>query len=134
MMSLSSRSFTQAAIVLIAVVQIVLGVLFVICPGTFAAALDLPPAPAWTDWIFAMFGARALGFAYGMLVARRDLEKNASWLTAMILVQTIDWIATIFSLIAGKVTLIQVSTASFLPAVFIVALGMELSRQRARRI
>jgi hypothetical protein len=130
--STSSR-VARATILLIAVVQIVLGVLFLLFPAAFPVALGLPPAPRWTDWMFATLGARALGFAYGMLVARRDLVKNASWLVAMIVVQALDWGATVFSVFAGKVTLMQVSTASVLPLLFIAALLWELSRQRAGR-
>ncbi len=121
---------THGAIILIAVVQIVIGVVFMIFPGAFPAALGLPPAPPWTDWMFAMLGARALGFAYGILVARRDLRANATWLIAMVIVQALDWMATIFSVFAGKVTLMQVSTASFLPLLFIAVLAAELLRQR----
>ncbi|MGO9672763.1 MAG: hypothetical protein ACLPSF_01080 [Methylocella sp.] len=80
--------------------------------------------------MFAMLGARALGFAYGMIVALRDIRRNASWLAAMIIVQALDWIATILAVLAGKVTLLQVSTASFLPLLFIAALAAELLRQR----
>lgn len=120
----------RAAIILVAIVQIVLGVIFIVIPGAFPAVLGLPPAPPWTDWMFAMLGARALGFAYGMLVALGDLRRHSSWLVAMIIVQAIDWIGTILAVQSGKVTLAQVSTASFLPLVFIVALAAELLRQR----
>jgi hypothetical protein len=123
--------FTKATIVLIAMVQIALGVIFTLSPGTFPAVMDLPAAPAWTDWIFAQFGARALGFAFGMLLALRDTRRYASWIAAMIGVQAIDWIATILAVTAGKVTLAQVSTAAFLPILFIAVLAAELRRQRA---
>lgn len=121
---------TRGTITLIAGVQIALGLIFLLSPGQFATLLGLPPAPAWTDWMFAMLGARALGFAYGMIVALRDIRRNASWLAAMIIVQALDWIATILAVLAGKVTFLQVSTASFLPLLFIAALAAELLRQR----
>ncbi len=123
--------FTRGTIILIALVQIVLGVIFTLSPGTFPAFLGLPPAPAWTDWMFAQFGARALGFAFGMLIALRDIRRHAPWLAAMTGVQAIDWIATILAVEAGKVTLAQVSTASFLPVLFMAVLALELRRQRA---
>ena len=65
--------------------------------------------------MFAMLGARALGFAYGMLIAQRDVVRYASWLVAMIIVQALDWVATLVALTAGKVTLAEVSTTPFLP-------------------
>jgi hypothetical protein len=76
--------FVSATIVLIALVQLALGLIFIVAPQSFADSLALAPAPAWTDWMFAQFGARALGFAFGMLVALRDIRKHASWLIAMI--------------------------------------------------
>ncbi|MGO9475232.1 MAG: hypothetical protein ACLPWS_17795 [Rhodomicrobium sp.] len=121
--------FTKGTIVLIAAVQLAIGVIFTLFPASFPVLVGLPPAPAWTDWIFALFGARALGFAFGMLIALRDVRRHAAWLTAMIGVQAIDWIAAIFALQSGKVGLAQVSTAPFLPVLFIVVLALELRRQ-----
>lgn len=122
---------TRGTIVLIAIVQAALGIVFLFFPEAFSAATGLPSAPAWTDWIFAMFGARAIGFAFGMVVASRDTRRHATWLLAMIAVQALDWIATMLSVFAGKVTLVQVSTASFLPVLFVAVLAAELLRQRA---
>lgn len=129
--STSPSLLVRSTIVIIAVVQIVLGLIFIISPATFPALLGLPTAPAWTDWMFAMLGARALGFAYGMLISLRDVWRHASWLAAMILVQAIDWIGTVLAVQAGKVMLYQVSTASFLPILFIAVLTTELLRQRS---
>jgi hypothetical protein len=123
--------FTRGTIILIVLVQIVLGVIFILSPGTFPAFLGLPPAPSWTDWMFAQFWARALGFDFGMLIALRDIRRHAPWLAAMIGVQAIDWIATILAVETGKVTLAQVSTAAFLPVLFMAVLALELRRQRA---
>jgi len=122
--------FARLANILATVIQVVLGVIFIAFPAAFPPLLGLPAAPAWTDWIFAIFGARALGFAYGMAVSLTDLRRHASWLVGMIVVQAIDWIGTLLAVSAGKVTLAQVSTASFLPVVFILALAFELMRQR----
>ena len=122
-------TIARGVIVLILIVQLVLGVVFTFAPQAFAHALGLPPAPAWTDWMFAQFGARALGFAYGMRLALRDPRANAGWLRAMVLVQAIDWLGTLAALFAGKVTWLQTSTAPFLPVLFVVVLVLELRRQ-----
>lgn len=122
-------TIARGVIVLILIVQLVLGVVFTFAPQAFAHALGLPPAPAWTDWMFAQFGARALGFAYGMRLALRDPRANAGWLRAMVLVQAIDWLGTLAALFAGKVTWLQTSTAPFLPVLFVVVLVRELRRQ-----
>ena len=129
--STSPSRVTRVTVALIVVVQVVLGLIFVLSPAMFASLLGLPPAPAWTDWMFAMLGARAFGFAYGMVIALRDIRRHASWFTAMIVVQAIDWIATMIALQEGKVTLQQVSSAAFLPVLFVAVLAAELLRQRS---
>ncbi len=125
---MSSRLF-RYTIGAIAVVQLILGLLFLFAPALFASALGLAAAPAWTAWIFAMFGARALGFAFGMGLALRNPQQHRAWLQAMIAVQAIDWIATLVYVFSGVVTLAQVSTAAFLPIFFIVVLSSGFSRR-----
>lgn len=123
---------TQAVFLLIAIVQIILGVVFVVTPHAFPNMFGLAPAPGWTDWIFAQFGARALGFGYGMWLVLRDPHRNAGWIRAMIGVQIIDWIGTVLALMAGNVTLSQVTTAPFLPILFVAVLAFELRRQASQ--
>lgn len=107
----------------IGVVQLGLGLAFLVAPGPAAVVLGLEPAaPGWVDWLFAMMAARFVGFAFGMFRAARDPERSVGWIDAMIGVQAIDWVATVAYLAAGDVTLGQVTTASFLPVVFIGAL------------
>lgn len=48
----------------------------------------------------------------------------------MVGVQAIDWIATVIYLATGVVTLAQVSTAAFLPLVFIAILGRFVISER----
>lgn len=122
--------YVITTIILIALVQVALGLVFTLAPQAFPSMLGLAPAPPWTDWMFAQFGARALGFAFGMLLALRDVRRYASWLAVMIGVQVIDWMGTMLALTMNKVTLAQVSTAPYLPIVFIVVLVLELRRQR----
>lgn len=123
-------TITRTTIILIALVQVILGVVFIAFPQQFAATLGLQPAPGWTDWIFAQFGARALGFAFGMWLVLRNPARHAGWIAAMIGVQVIDWIGTMLALATGKVTLANVATAPFLPVPFVVVLACELWRQR----
>lgn len=106
----------------IGAVQLVLGLMFLV-PGLFAEMVGFGDAPEWTNWLFAMFGARALGFSYGMFLAARNPEPHMPWIRAMIGVQVIDWVATVVYLFAGAVTIAQVTTATFLPVVFVVILG-----------
>jgi hypothetical protein len=111
----------RRTLIAIGLVQIALGVVFLV-PGLFQSLIGLEETPGWVDWMFVMFGARALGFGYGMLVAARNPRENQSWITAMVGVQAIDWLGTAAYLVTGTVTLAQVTTAAFLPIVFIVLL------------
>lgn len=113
----------------IAVVQIVLGAVLLV-PGGFSGLMSLEAAPGWVDWILAMFAARAIGFGFGMFLAARNPIENRSWIVAMVGVQAIDWLATIAYLATGTVTLGQVTTAVFLPVVFILILGRYLLATR----
>jgi hypothetical protein len=94
-------------------------------------AVGLDPVPAWAPWIFALFSARALGFAAGMVLAIRDPFRHRPWIAIMIGVQAIDWISTLVAVLQGGLTIAQVSTAGFMPILFIVALVLTFPR-RAR--
>lgn len=115
-------SVLKVALRIIGVVQFVFGVMFILVPGVYASAVGLQVAPRWVYWLFAMMGARFLGFGYGMFVAARSPTQHWHWIAAMIPIQAIDWIATLFYLFTGAVTLAQVTTAAFLPILFIVVL------------
>lgn len=106
----------------VAVVQWFLGIGFLLAPAGLATLLGLALAPTWTAWLFAMMAARFLGFGYGMWLAARDPRRHVHWINAMLVIQAIDWLATLYYLAAGAVTLGQVTTAAFLPVVFIVVL------------
>jgi hypothetical protein len=115
-------SVLKVTLRIIGVVQFVFGVMFILVPGVYASAVGLQVAPRWAYWLFAMMGARFLGFGYGMFVAARSPARHWHWIAAMIPIQAIDWIATLFYLFTGAVTLAQVTTAAFLPILFIVVL------------
>ena len=106
----------------IAVVQFVLGAGFLVAPKGMASLLGLAATPGWVNWMFGMMAARFLGFGYGMALAARNPLANLPWIKAMIAIQMIDWIVTLYYLTAGAVTLAQVTTASFLPVIFVVLL------------
>lgn len=106
----------------IAVVQFVLGAGFLVAPEGMASLMGLATTPGWANWMFGMMAARFLAFGYGMLVAARDPAGNLSWLRSMVAIQLVDWAVTVKYLLAGAVTLAQVSTASFLPLVFVALL------------
>jgi hypothetical protein len=106
----------------IALVQLVLGVGFLMAPADMVSLLGLAVTPGWANWMFGMMAARFLGFGYGMLIAARQVAGNVAWLRAMVAIQLIDWAVTVKYLVSGAVTLAQVNTASFLPLVFVALL------------
>jgi hypothetical protein len=112
----------KPTLVIIGVVQLVLGIVLLV-PGLFASTMGLEEPPDWVNWQFAMLGARFLGFAFGMFLASRDPRRHLAWIQAMIGIQAIDWVGTMAYLTTGAVTITQVTTAAFLPLVFIVILG-----------
>ncbi len=111
----------RPTLIVIGIVQIALGVAFLI-PNAFPTLLGLPDAPAWANWMLTMFSARALGFGYGMLLAARNPQHHRSWIVSMIGVQAVDWVATMAYLATGTLTLATVTTAAFLPLVFVAVL------------
>jgi hypothetical protein len=113
----------RITLITVGIFQLVLGVLFLAVPRPTAHLLDLSPAaPAWAQWLFAMMAARFLGYAYGMFVATRDPQRHMAWIDTMIVIQAIDWTATLIYLAVGDLGLRNVTAASFMPAVFIAAL------------
>lgn len=117
----------------IALVQFVLGLGFLLAPDHVVSLLTLAPAaPRWVRWLLAMMAARFLGFGWGMWWAARHPTTAGAWLDAMIAVQVIDWVATIVALGRGDVGLAQVTTAPFLPVLFLAVLLRERMRSAAR--
>ena len=116
----------------IAVVQALLGLAFLAAPEATSRLFGLPPAPGWTNWLFGMMAARFLGYAWGMWLAAKDPVTARPWITSMIAIQAIDWLVTLKYLAAGAVTLAQVSTAPFLPVLFVIALAIGLPRKRSQ--
>jgi hypothetical protein len=121
----------RITLVVIGIVQILFGLPFVVAPGIYSAILHLTPAPAWTQWFFAMNGARFLGMAYGMFLAARDPLKHRGWINAMIGIQALDWLGTISSIVTGAISFGQATDAPFLPLVFIAALLIWYPREKA---
>jgi hypothetical protein len=121
----------RVTLVVIGIFQLFFGIVFLVTPTGTAKLLGLGEvAPSWANWLLAMMAARFLGFAYGMFGAARDPERRIGWINAMIGVQAIDWLATLAYLIAGTLTLIQVSTAAVAPPLFILALLVLHPRRR----
>lgn len=123
----------RITLTVIGIAQVFFGILFIAAPDVYASLVGLAAVPAWAYWVFALFSARAFGFAYGMFLAARDPIKYIGWIQAMIAVQVLDWLVTVYYLLSQAVSLAQVTTASFMPLVFIVLLAIFYPRGAARQ-
>jgi hypothetical protein len=124
----------RVTLVMIGIVQIFFGLPFVVAPGLYSVVLHLSSAPSWTMWFFVMNGARFLAMGYGMFLAARDPIKHIAWINAMIGIQALDWLGTMYSLATGAITLAQATDAPFLPVLFIGALLLWYPRHAQRMV
>ena len=113
----------RITLITIGIVQLFFGVVFLLAPSATASLLGLrPAAPAWANWLFAMMAGRFLGYAFAMFAAARKPEASRAWIGTMIVIQAIDWLATIGYLATGHLALQKVPTAAVLPVLFIAGL------------
>lgn len=124
----------RATLLIIAVVQLFFGLTFLVAPEPFADLVGLPAAPGWADWLFAMMGARFIGYAVGLYIASRDPARYLAWIWTMAGIQAIDWISTLAHLGMGDVHFGQAPTAVILPPLFVVALLLLAPRARAASV
>jgi len=124
----------RIALIIIGVVQVFFGLPFVVAPGFYSVILHLSSAPSWTTWFLVMSGARFLAMGYGMFLAARDPLTHVAWINAMIGVQALDWLGTMYCLMIGAITLAQATDAPYLPIAFISALLIWYPRARQRNV
>lgn len=58
----------------------------------------------------------------------RHPDASRTWIAAMLAIQAIDWVVTVKYLALGIVSFAQISTASFLPVLFVVGLLVSFPR------
>ena len=126
---MNRKLLLQISLIVVGIAQIFFGAAFTFAPTKFSALLGLSVAPQWAYWMFSMFGARSFAFAYGMFLAARHPIRYIHWIQAMIGVQIIDWLGTLYYLANGGITLSQVSSAAILPLIFIVVLVIFYPRE-----
>jgi len=131
---MNRKLFLQISLVVVGIAQIFFGVAFTFAPEKFGALMGLSPAPQWAYWMFSMFGARCFAFAYGMFLTACEPIKYIHWIQAMIAVQVIDWLGTLFYLANGGITLSQVASAAILPLVFIILLVVFYPREKMKTV
>jgi hypothetical protein len=84
-MSTFRRRLLRVAVAIMVIVHAVMGVILIGFPSVFAGMHSVNAVSGWTKWVLALLGARALAFAFGMLLALRDPDRHRSWLIATVL-------------------------------------------------
>ena len=128
---MEKNSILKFSLYFVGFVQVVLGLIFLLIPTNYASMMGLQQAPNWVNWMFTFMSIRMIGFGAGMFIAAKDPIKNKLWIQIMIVMQAMDWLGTVFYLTAGVVTLAQVTSASFLPLIFIALLVYSYPRPQA---
>lgn len=130
---MDKNSVLKFSLYFVGIVQIFFGLTFLLAPTMYPKMVNLQQAPEWVSWMLIFTSARMLGFGVGMFVAAQDPLKHKLWIQIMIGLQIIDWTGTILYITSGAVTLAQVTSASFLPLIFIALLAYSYPRSQASK-
>lgn len=114
----------------IGIFQAISGIILLLMPTQVASLLELEPVPVWAYWLFAMMGARFLGFACGMFFVARQPDEHRFWIAVMVGIQVVDFSATIFYCLMGyiDITLVPVVSVLSLSPIFIIVLVKQFPR------
>jgi len=107
---------------LIGVVQIVLGLVYLLVPMQFLALLGHSVPAADIAYPLGMLAARFLAYGLGMFFIARAPEKNSFWINNMILIQAVDLAVGIFYTATGVVGLALSGFPMFNATLFIILL------------
>ena len=125
---MDKNSVLKFTLYFIGIVQIGLGLSFLLTPKMYPQMVNLTQAPDWVSWMLSFGSIRMIGFGIGMFIAAQDPIKHKAWIQIMVGLQIMDWVGTVLYIFLGAVTLVQVSTASFLPIIFLVLLAYSYPR------
>jgi hypothetical protein len=116
----------------IGVVQIVLGLGFLLAPAVFMETMGFSAPAADNNYMFGMLAARFLAYGLGMFVVARAPEANRFWIQNMIGIQVIDLAVGLFYTATGTVSLVNAVFPMFNATVFIVLLWLWQPRDSSR--
>ncbi len=114
----------QTLLILIGIVQLLLGVLFLMAPQTLMGWMGLTVPAADAGYILGMLAARFIAYGLGMFWCARTPEQNVFWINNMILIQVIDLAAGVYYTATGVVHLSSSAFPMFNAALFIVLLWL----------
>ena len=95
---------------IVAVAQLVLGVLTLFLPLQFSASMGLSAPPADSGYMLGMLGARFVGYGIGAIWLARQPVPDRFWINNMVLIQLLDFAVGGFYLLTGT---ISPATAAF---------------------
>jgi len=107
---------------IIGIVQLVLGVLFLVAPQAIIGWMGLTIPAADAGYILGMLAARFIAYGIGMFYIARNPQGNRFWINNMILIQVIDLAVGLFYTLNGTITLSVSAFAMFNATVFIILL------------
>ena len=89
----------------VGILQIALGVAYLLAPGALTQWMKLLPAPHDANYAYGMLASRFIAYGIGMFVIAKAPEGNSFWIKNMILVQLIDLGVGVFYTAQGVLAL-----------------------------
>ena len=108
----------------IGVVQLVLGLLYLIIPMQFLALMGNSAPAADLAYPLGMLAARFLAYGAGMFFIARAPEKQLFWINNMIFIQVVDLMVGVFYTATGIVSLSHSAIPMFNATLFIILLTL----------
>lgn len=115
---------------LIAFIQMLLGMLYLLAPQWLLAQMGHSAAPPDLVYPLGMLAARFIAYGVGLWVASRDVTAHRLWIRLMVLIQLVDLGAGVVATASGTVPL-SLSVFPMFNAVWIAAVCAWLGRERA---
>jgi len=112
----------QGLLIVIGVVQLVLGIGFLLAPSALMGAMGLSVPPHDVDYMLGMLGARFVAYGIGMFWIARDPEQNLFWIYNMMLIQILDLAVGVVYTMNGTVPLAVSAFPMFNATLFIILL------------
>jgi hypothetical protein len=115
---------------LIAFIQMLLGMLYLLAPQWLLAQMGHSAAPPDLVYPLGMLAARFIAYGVGLWVASRDVTAHRLWIRLMVLIQLVDLGVGVVATATGTVPLSLTAFPMF-NAVWIAAVCAWLGRERA---
>ncbi|MCB0035352.1 MAG: hypothetical protein KDE51_15075 [Anaerolineales bacterium] len=115
----------------IGIVQLVLGVAFLLAPAYLLMWMGLSATPADGNYMLGMLSARFIAYGIGMFYIAQAPEKNLFWINNMILIQVVDLAVGLFYTVNSTISLSVSAFPLFNATLFIILLFLWRPRETA---